>query len=102
MLAKFGVCRAIGQQCPFCGRKNTLEFAHRGRYLSVECAVTRGGCGARGPECRKHGDAVARWNKRHAEGNSNTGSPAGDVVSGQDQFTGNDQQETGCRNMEAM
>ena len=79
MLAKYGTYRTLGKQCPFCGRMDTLEFAHRGNVLAVECAVIRGGCGARGPEVRKHGEAVKLWNRREtdAEGTDNVGSARG-------------------------
>ena len=56
--------RALGIRCPFCGRMDTLEFAHRDRYLAVECAIVRGGCGARGPETVKRSDAVRLWDRR--------------------------------------
>lgn len=56
--------RSLGIACPFCGRNDTLEFAHNGRFLAVECALGKGGCGARGPQTVRHGEAVAMWNKR--------------------------------------
>ena len=59
--------KKIGLRCPFCGKEETLEFAHRGSYLAVECAIARGGCGARGPEAMKHGEAVQLWNNRTTE-----------------------------------
>ena len=52
--------------CPFCGRRDTMEFAHHGRFLAVECAAVKGGCGARGPEAVRHGEAVQLWNQRPA------------------------------------
>lgn len=103
MLARYGEYRALGIRCPFCGREDTTEFAHRGVYLAVECAKVRGGCGARGPEEVKRRDAVALWNRRwDAESQGNAGYSSESAVDGEDRYASDNPHQTDGGDAEAV